>query len=101
MRVSVARPVFDATVPVYDRAMRTGHAEHDTAAVCAVLALFSAFALAAGATATVAPTLTPTENGAVRLTGRHQVQGLLRADGDHDVAAHMFAGDQPGDQPEG
>jgi 3-hydroxyisobutyrate dehydrogenase-like beta-hydroxyacid dehydrogenase len=30
-------PMFDATVPVYDKAMRTGHAEHDTAAVCAVL----------------------------------------------------------------
>src|SRR2546425_5284194 len=30
-------PMFDATVPVYNRAMRTGHAEHDTAAVCAVL----------------------------------------------------------------
>ena len=30
-------PLFDATVPVYRRAMRTGHAEHDTAAVCAVL----------------------------------------------------------------
>ncbi len=31
-------PMFDATVPVYNKAMRTGHAEHDTAAVCAVLA---------------------------------------------------------------
>src|SRR6266851_1855072 len=30
-------PMFDATVPVYNKAMRTGHAEHDTAAVCAVL----------------------------------------------------------------
>ena len=30
-------PMFDATVPIYDKAMRTGHAEHDTAAVCAVL----------------------------------------------------------------
>ncbi len=29
--------MFDATVPVYDKAMRSGHAEHDTAAVCAVL----------------------------------------------------------------
>jgi hypothetical protein len=29
--------MFDATVPVYNRAMKTGHAEHDTAAVCAVL----------------------------------------------------------------
>src|SRR5262249_23275125 len=30
-------PMFDATVPVYAEAMRTGHGEHDTAAVCAVL----------------------------------------------------------------
>ena len=30
-------PMFNATVPVYNRAMNTGHAEHDTAAVCAVL----------------------------------------------------------------
>src|SRR5262247_1480165 len=30
-------PMFDATVPVYDKAMRSGHDEHDTAAVCAVL----------------------------------------------------------------
>jgi putative dehydrogenase len=30
-------PMFDATVPVYNKAMRSGHAEHDTAAVCAVL----------------------------------------------------------------
>jgi 3-hydroxyisobutyrate dehydrogenase-like beta-hydroxyacid dehydrogenase len=30
-------PLFDATVPIYDRALRTGHAEHDTASVCAVL----------------------------------------------------------------
>jgi len=29
--------VFDATVPIYDKAMRSGHAEQDTAAVCAVL----------------------------------------------------------------
>jgi 3-hydroxyisobutyrate dehydrogenase-like beta-hydroxyacid dehydrogenase len=30
-------PMFDATIPVYAKAMRGGHAEHDTAAVCAVL----------------------------------------------------------------
>jgi 3-hydroxyisobutyrate dehydrogenase-like beta-hydroxyacid dehydrogenase len=30
-------PMFDATVPVYAKAMKSGHAEHDTAAVCAVL----------------------------------------------------------------
>src|SRR2546430_10877622 len=30
-------PMVDATVPVYAKAMRSGHSEHDTAAVCAVL----------------------------------------------------------------
>src|SRR5215471_1981179 len=30
-------PIFDATVPVYAAAMKSGHAERDTAAVCAVL----------------------------------------------------------------
>ncbi len=30
-------PLFDATVPIYDKAMKTGHADQDTAAVCAVL----------------------------------------------------------------
>ncbi len=30
-------PMFDATVPIYDKALKKGHAEHDTAAVCAVL----------------------------------------------------------------
>ena len=30
-------PMFDATVPVYEQAMKSGHAEQDTAAVCAVL----------------------------------------------------------------
>jgi 3-hydroxyisobutyrate dehydrogenase-like beta-hydroxyacid dehydrogenase len=30
-------PLFDATIAIYDKAMRAGHAEHDTAAVCAVL----------------------------------------------------------------
>ena len=30
-------PMFDATVPLYNKAMKAGHAEHDTAAVCAVL----------------------------------------------------------------
>ena len=33
----VPTPMFDATVPVYNKAMKSGHAEHDTAAVCAVL----------------------------------------------------------------
>src|SRR5216684_2186389 len=36
-QIGVPTPMFDATVPVYDKAMRTGHAEEDTAAVCAVL----------------------------------------------------------------
>jgi putative dehydrogenase len=35
--IGVPTPLFDATVPVYNKAMRSGHAEHDTAAVCAVL----------------------------------------------------------------
>jgi 3-hydroxyisobutyrate dehydrogenase-like beta-hydroxyacid dehydrogenase len=30
-------PMFDASVPVYAKALKSGHAEHDTAAVCAVL----------------------------------------------------------------
>jgi L-threonate 2-dehydrogenase len=36
-KIGVPTPMFDATVPVYDKAMRSGHAEEDTAAVCAVL----------------------------------------------------------------
>jgi len=36
-QIGVPTPMFDATVPVYDKAMRTGHADDDTAAVCAVL----------------------------------------------------------------
>jgi 3-hydroxyisobutyrate dehydrogenase-like beta-hydroxyacid dehydrogenase len=36
-RLRCPTPMFDATVPIYNRAMRIGHAEHDTAAVCAVL----------------------------------------------------------------
>jgi 3-hydroxyisobutyrate dehydrogenase-like beta-hydroxyacid dehydrogenase len=30
-------PLFDATVPIYDKALTSGHGEEDTAAVCAVL----------------------------------------------------------------
>jgi putative dehydrogenase len=30
-------PLFDATVPIYKKAVRSGHGEHDTASVCAVL----------------------------------------------------------------
>jgi 3-hydroxyisobutyrate dehydrogenase-like beta-hydroxyacid dehydrogenase len=36
-QIGVPTPMFDATVPVYDKAMKSGHADHDTAAVCAVL----------------------------------------------------------------
>jgi L-threonate 2-dehydrogenase len=35
--IGVPTPMFDASVPIYNRAMRSGHAEEDTAAVCAVL----------------------------------------------------------------
>jgi 3-hydroxyisobutyrate dehydrogenase-like beta-hydroxyacid dehydrogenase len=30
-------PMFDATVPIYNKAMKSGHADDDTASVCAVL----------------------------------------------------------------
>jgi 3-hydroxyisobutyrate dehydrogenase-like beta-hydroxyacid dehydrogenase len=33
----VPTPLFSATLPVYAAALKSGHAEHDTAAVCAVL----------------------------------------------------------------
>jgi 3-hydroxyisobutyrate dehydrogenase-like beta-hydroxyacid dehydrogenase len=36
-QIKVPTPMFDASIAVYNRAMKTGHAEHDTAAVCAVL----------------------------------------------------------------
>jgi putative dehydrogenase len=36
-QIGAPTPMFDATVPVYNKAMRSGHAEQDTAAVCAVL----------------------------------------------------------------
>ena len=36
-RLGCPTPVFDATKPVYDKALSSGHAAHDTAAVCAVL----------------------------------------------------------------
>jgi 3-hydroxyisobutyrate dehydrogenase-like beta-hydroxyacid dehydrogenase len=35
--IGVPTPMFDASVPIYERAMKSGHGEHDTAAVCAVL----------------------------------------------------------------
>lgn len=36
-KLGVPTPLLSATVPIYASAMATGHAEHDTAAVCAVL----------------------------------------------------------------
>ena len=36
-QIGCPTPMFDATLPVYVAAMKSGHAEHDTAAVCAVL----------------------------------------------------------------
>jgi 3-hydroxyisobutyrate dehydrogenase-like beta-hydroxyacid dehydrogenase len=36
-QIGCPTPMFDATVPIYDKAMKTGHAEDDTASVCAVL----------------------------------------------------------------
>ena len=35
--LGVPTPLLSATVPVYNSAMATGHAAHDTASVCAVL----------------------------------------------------------------
>src|SRR5262245_59488216 len=36
-QIGVPTPMFDASVPVYNKAMKTGYAEHDPATVCAVL----------------------------------------------------------------
>lgn len=36
-------PMFSASVPIYAAAMKSGHAEHDTAAVCAVLESMAGF----------------------------------------------------------
>jgi 3-hydroxyisobutyrate dehydrogenase-like beta-hydroxyacid dehydrogenase len=36
-------PLFSATIPVYAAALSTGHAMHDTAAVCAVLENMAGF----------------------------------------------------------
>jgi 3-hydroxyisobutyrate dehydrogenase-like beta-hydroxyacid dehydrogenase len=35
--IGAPTPLFAATIPVYDTAMKSGHAMHDTASVCAVL----------------------------------------------------------------
>jgi putative dehydrogenase len=36
-------PLLSATLPIYAAAMSTGHAMHDTAAVCAVLEAMAGF----------------------------------------------------------
>jgi 3-hydroxyisobutyrate dehydrogenase-like beta-hydroxyacid dehydrogenase len=36
-QIGVPTPMFDASAPIYNKAMRSGHAAHDTASVCAVL----------------------------------------------------------------
>ncbi len=36
-KIGVPTPLFTATEPIYQAALNSGHAEHDTAAVCAVL----------------------------------------------------------------
>jgi L-threonate 2-dehydrogenase len=36
-QIGCPTPMFNATVPIYDKAMKTGHADDDTASVCAVL----------------------------------------------------------------
>ena len=36
-RIGSPTPMFDATVPIYNKAMKSGHADDDTASVCAVL----------------------------------------------------------------
>ena len=36
-KIGVPTPLFSATEPIYQAALQRGHAEHDTAAVCAVL----------------------------------------------------------------
>jgi 3-hydroxyisobutyrate dehydrogenase-like beta-hydroxyacid dehydrogenase len=35
--LGVPTPVFSATKPIYDTAMKSGHADDDTAVVCAVM----------------------------------------------------------------
>lgn len=36
-KIGVTTPLFTATGPIYEKALLSGHGEHDTAAVCAVL----------------------------------------------------------------
>ena len=42
-KIGVPTPMFDASKPIYLRAMQTGHGEEDTAAVCAVLERMAKF----------------------------------------------------------
>ncbi len=42
-KIGVPTPLLTATIPVYKKALTTGHAEHDTAAVCAVLEQMAGF----------------------------------------------------------
>jgi 3-hydroxyisobutyrate dehydrogenase-like beta-hydroxyacid dehydrogenase len=42
-KIRVKTPLFNATVPVYDKAIATGHGAEDTAAVCAVLETMAGF----------------------------------------------------------
>jgi 3-hydroxyisobutyrate dehydrogenase-like beta-hydroxyacid dehydrogenase len=36
-KIGAPTPLFTATEPIYQKALTSGHGEHDTAAVCAVL----------------------------------------------------------------
>ena len=42
-QIGAPTPLFSATQPVYDAALKSGHGEHDTAAVCAVLEAAAGF----------------------------------------------------------
>ena len=42
-KIGVPTPLFSATHPIYQKTLTTGHAEHDTAAVCAVLEAMAGF----------------------------------------------------------
>ena len=42
-KLGVPVPLFRTTEPIYDKAMQSGHADHDTASVCAVLERMAKF----------------------------------------------------------
>ncbi len=42
-KIGVLVPLFRTTEPIYDKALHSGHAEHDTASVCAVLERMAKF----------------------------------------------------------